>query len=208
MDGATATVVILIFVFSIFGAVTGKKDGNSGQSPYNEQPGIVYNTVEAVSIPGEVFLAGYADGISDKIKSYILRRNKNISEGQAQNITDYILKYSQQFDVNPKVVTALMARESSFNTFAVSSSNAMGLGQLLPSTAAGLGVNDPFDPEQNTMGTVRYLRSLIDRFSGDYKLVYAIAGYFEGPNAVKRASGFKLKSKSYVEDILKISEKI
>lgn len=211
MDGTTATVIILIFTFSVFSAMTNKKEPsnyNSVSETYQITQEAVYTSVEASAIPGENFISGYTAGISDNIKNYILKRNKTLSEGQAQNISDYILKYSQQFDVNPKVVAALMSRESSFNTFAISSSGAMGLGQLLPSTAAGLGVNDPFDPEQNAMGAVKYLRSLIDRFSGADKLTYAIAGYFEGPNAVKNKKGFKLKSKSYVEDIYKICEKL
>jgi hypothetical protein len=216
MDGATTTVVILIFVFSILGAVTGKKD--RVQRPTlappppqaYEQPadqGTVHTQVDVLT-PGENFMAGNMEGLNDRLKGFISSYGKNMDGGDSQTIADSIAKYSQQYDVNPKVVCALIARESRFNKFAISSSGAQGLGQLLPSTASGLGVTDPFDIDQNVMGTTRYIRSMIDRFSGPDRLSMAIAGYFEGPNSVKRAGGFKPKSKSYIEDIYRTYAKI
>lgn len=153
-------------------------------------------------------MSGHVEGVSDRIKAFISARNRNISASDRDKITECILKYSRQFDVNPRLVAALIARESSFNKFAVSSSGAQGLGQLMPSTAAGLGVTEPFDIDQNVMGTTRYIRSMIDRFPGPDRLSFAIAGYFEGPNAVFRAGGFQPRSKSYVEDIFRFYDRI
>lgn len=104
--------------------------------------------------------------------------------------------------MNPKLVAALMTRESKFNPRARSSSGAIGLGQLLPSTAKGLNLDDPYDIDQNAKGTVRYFKSLIDRFNG--QVSNAIAGYLEGPNAVMRNGGYSDHTRGYVQDILAI----
>lgn len=127
------------------------------------------------------------------------------SHEQAAEITGSIMRHSQAFDMNPKLVAALIARESKFNPRALSSSGAMGLGQLLPSTAKNLGVDDGFDIDQNARGTVRYFKSLIDRFKG--RVSYAVAAYLEGPNAVM-SNGYSAHARTYVEDILQIYQKI
>ncbi|MBI5700931.1 lytic transglycosylase domain-containing protein [Candidatus Saganbacteria bacterium] len=211
MDPTTSTIIILVFVFSIIGSATHHKKGPIAEKPGQTigiaSPGTVYGTVESV-VPIESFEGVTLEGLSDKIKSFTLRYGKNLPESDAQSISENVIKYSKQYDVNPKLVTALIARESRFNKYAISSSNAQGLGQLLPSTAVGLGVTDPFDIEQNIKGTVRYIKSLLDRFPNSNKIPNAIAGYFEGPNGILRNGGFKLKSKSYVEDILAIYNKI
>lgn len=214
MDPSVSTVIILIFVFSIIGGVTGKKDPRalpkipSYPTTISTTPAVGTQTNVDVEVPSELFAAGYIEGISDKIKQFIGRYGKNVPASDAHQISECVVKYSQQYDVNPKLVTAMIARESRFNKYAISSSGAQGLGQLLPSTAKGLDVNDPFDIDQNVRGTTRYIRSMLDRFSAPNKVPYAIAGYFEGPNAVLRNGGFKPKSKSYVEDILTIYKKI
>jgi soluble lytic murein transglycosylase-like protein len=90
-------------------------------------------------------------------------------------------------DLDPKLVEALIRVESAFNSRAVSNKGAMGLMQLMPGTALELGVEDAFDVEENLRGGTAYLRSLIDRFSGD--LTLALAGYNAGPAAVEKYSG-------------------
>ena len=201
---ATAAVVILIFVISIFSGMR----SNQGYKPPSPPPtlapttGVVYPEVTVIEPP-----ANYAavDPVltQDAIIKYI---QKYRSQDLAVSIAVSIMRHSAAFDVNPKLVAALMARESKFNPRALSSSGAMGLGQLLPSTAKNLGVEDGFDVDQNTYGTVRYLRSLLDRFNR--KVSMAIAAYLEGPNAVTRQGGFSDHTKTYVEDILNIYQKI
>ena len=205
MDPTITGIIVLLFVFSIVGSVTQKKDSTFVALP---PPQPVYTTVETVVIPSPLFSAGYVEGLNDNLKRFIVKKNGRVSEWEAQEITRDIIKYSQQYDVNPKLVAALIARESGFNRYAVSSSGAKGLGQLLPSTAAGLDVTDPFDIDENVKATVRYMRSMLDRFPEPNKVPYAIAGYFEGPNSVNRSGGFKIKSKSYIEDILTLYNKI
>lgn len=217
MDGTVTTVIILIFVFSIIGGVTGKKGTAPTrvrqypvQAPASQpaDTGQLYSTVDITKVPAAGFTAGFTTDLVEKMKTFIKGYAPKVEPWEAQQISNSIITYSQKYDVNPKVVFGLIARESRFNRFAVSSSGAQGLGQLLPSTAAGLGVTDGFDIEQNVMGTSRYVRSLMDRFAEPNKLTFALAGYLEGPNQIKRAGGFKSHTKGYIEDILKISNRI
>jgi TPR repeat protein len=89
--------------------------------------------------------------------------------------------------LDPDLVLAVVAVESSGRTDARSPKNAQGLMQLMPETAADLGVDDPLDPVQNLQGGMRHLRRLIDRFSGD--LTLALAAYNAGEEAVSRYKG-------------------
>jgi soluble lytic murein transglycosylase-like protein len=113
------------------------------------------------------------------------------------------------YNVNPKLVCALIARESAFNPRAVSSSGALGLGQLLPTTATALKIDNAFDPEQNIKGTTRYIRFLLDKWKAHPQQVsLALASYAEGHNALSRNGGYSVKTKGYVEDIINIYWKI
>jgi len=95
-----------------------------------------------------------------------------------------IHKYSQLYGVDPCLVRAVMRHESGFNPGAVSPKGAQGLMQLMPGTAALMGVRDPFDPEQNIAGGVGYLRRCLDRFQHNVPL--AVAAYNAGPERVAR----------------------
>jgi soluble lytic murein transglycosylase-like protein len=85
--------------------------------------------------------------------------------------------------LDPCLVLSVMRAESSFNRSAVSVKGASGLMQLMPATATRFGVKNIFDPRENVLGGTRYLRWLLDRFSGDVRL--ALAGYNAGEGAVE-----------------------
>lgn len=96
-------------------------------------------------------------------------------------------RFARQYEVTPELVHAVIRQESGYDPFAVSRKGAQGLMQLMPETAAELGVKDVFDPAENVHGGIRFLRTLIDRYEGDVEL--ALAAYNAGPAAVDRHSG-------------------
>ncbi|MCL6552962.1 MAG: transglycosylase SLT domain-containing protein [Firmicutes bacterium] len=106
---------------------------------------------------------------------------------EARRIGEALLDYSRVFNVDPRLVVALIVVESGFQVRARSRAGAVGLGQLMPETARALGV-DPEDPVQNLYGTIRYLRGNLDRFGWDH-VHLALAAYNAGRGAVERYQG-------------------
>lgn len=110
--------------------------------------------------------------------------------------------YAREYDVDPLLVRAVMKQESSFQPFALSTSGAMGLMQLMPDTAKGLGVTDPYNIEENIRGGVQYLSYQLNSFND---LALALAAYNAGPNAVKKYGGIPPyeQTQNYVKMVLK-----
>ena len=97
-----------------------------------------------------------------------------------------IARAAEAAGIEASLLKAVVAAESGFNPNAVSPAGARGLTQLMPGTAAALGVGDPFDPESNLFGGARYLRQQLDRFGS---LPLALAAYNAGPANVTRYGG-------------------
>jgi soluble lytic murein transglycosylase-like protein len=106
--------------------------------------------------------------------------------------------------VHPDLVYALAAVESNFNPRAVSQKGALGLMQLMPETAARFGVVDAFNPAENIVAGVRYLRYLLDLFKGNQRL--ALAAYNAGESVVLASRGIPpyRETQSYVAKVLKL----
>lgn len=96
------------------------------------------------------------------------------------HLVDY---YSQRSGLDPGLVRSVIQVESAFDPRAVSSRGAMGLMQLMPETAAELGVDNVWDPGENIRGGTTYLRRMLDRFG---ELELALAGYNAGPTVVEK----------------------
>ena len=118
-------------------------------------------------------------------------------------LTHMIHEAAAKYAVDPKLVSAVAEVESGGNQNAVSSAGAIGVMQLMPDTAAELGVN-PYDMKSNVEGGAKYLREMLDTFDGDVKK--AVAAYNAGPNAVKAYGGVPpyAQTQNYVTNVLDI----
>src|SRR5206468_8197829 len=110
-----------------------------------------------------------------------------LPQGDPSPYAREIIDAAGRFGIPERLVTAVIRAESGFNPRAVSRKGAQGLMQLMPTTAATLGVRNSFDPRQNIEGGVRHLRSLIDRFPNN--LPFALAAYNAGEKAVVQYRG-------------------
>ena len=109
---------------------------------------------------------------------------------------------ARQYDIEPRLIHAIVAVESNYNPHAVSRTGAQGLMQLMPSTAARYRVTDPFDPHANVAGGIRYLKDLLRLFPGN--LQHVLAAYNAGENAVLQYGGIPPypETQQYVKRVL------
>jgi len=127
--------------------------------------------------------------------------------GEIMDINTLIKQVAVKYGVPENILRSLVKQESGFNPKAVSPAGAMGLTQLMPSTAKALGVKDPFDPVQNLEGGAKYLKQQYDRF-GRWDL--ALAAYNAGPGAVKKYGGIPpyKETQNYVKNVLAQAESV
>lgn len=115
---------------------------------------------------------------------------------------DLFIAAGQRHGISPRVLAAVARAESSFNPRTVSSAGAQGLMQLMPATAASLGVEDPFDPAQAVDGAARLLVGHLEAFDGSLEL--ALAAYNAGSGAVRRHGGVPpyAETQNYVRKVM------
>ncbi|SFT71129.1 Transglycosylase SLT domain-containing protein [Selenomonas sp. GACV-9] len=120
-----------------------------------------------------------------------------------QNLSTLIDAAARKYNVDPKLVSAVAEVESGGNQDATSSAGAVGVMQLMPDTAAALGVN-PYDKKSNIEGGAKYLRQMLDAFDGDVRR--AVAAYNAGPQAVRDYGGVPpyQETQNYVSKVLDI----
>jgi len=118
---------------------------------------------------------------------------------------DEIVAAAKRHGLDPALLAGLIKQESGFNANAGSSAGAQGLTQLMPATARGLGVTDPFDPAQSIEGGAKYLAAQMQRFGGD--VPRALAAYNAGPGAVERFGGVPpyTETQNYVRNVQAIA---
>ena len=134
------------------------------------------------------------------------RHNWEISSDKeeiSEPIELVIERVSKKYDMEPALIKAIIKAESDFNPHAISKKGAVGLMQVMPSTAKELGFKDIYDPKSNIEAGVKYLRYLLDHFNGD--LILTLAAYNAGLNRVKRHRGVPpiAQTKRYIKKVLK-----
>jgi soluble lytic murein transglycosylase-like protein len=119
---------------------------------------------------------------------------------------DHLRELCEQYQVDPDLARAVMKMESGGNPNAISSAGAIGLMQLMPGTAKGLGVN-PHDPKRNLEGGIKYLAQLADKYDGDY--VKTLAAYNAGSGRVDSYGGVPPfpETQRYVKNVLALYQK-
>lgn len=131
----------------------------------------------------------------------IVAANSRGHQASAEEIDASIVMAAARHNVDPNLVRAVIKVESNFNSNAVSRKGAMGLMQLMPSTARQLNVKNPFDPDQNVDAGVRHLKQLLENYGGDVNLT--LAAYNAGSGAVARSAGIPhfAETQNYVRRI-------
>lgn len=131
---------------------------------------------------------------------------KSPSEYTTESIAQLIEKSAQRWQLDTNLVYAVIKAESNFQPNATSPAGACGLMQLMPGTAAEMGVTSIYDPAQNIAGGTQYLAKMLELFNGDVRL--ALAGYNAGPENVKKHRGippFK-ETQAYVSRVLRFAQ--
>jgi soluble lytic murein transglycosylase-like protein len=133
--------------------------------------------------------------------------NPQMPRWQSRDLARRVLVNAERWRIDANMLVAIVTVESQWHTHAVSPAGAIGLGQLMPGTAALLGVN-PRDPKQNLSGAARYLRGLMQRFGPHYTLVFA--AYNAGPKAVSEYGGIPpyYETQTYVIRVLDTWERL
>ena len=114
------------------------------------------------------------------------RETKRLSFNSNATTEDLIEAAAEKYDIDSKLVKAVAIAESNMNQDDISDAGAIGVMQLMPETAAGLGI-DPYDEQQNIEGGTKYLKQMLDTFGGNVRK--AVAAYNAGPGAVQKYGG-------------------
>jgi soluble lytic murein transglycosylase-like protein len=140
----------------------------------------------------------------DVIYTYITDRYTTVEYEEARRIAQAIVDYSRTYSVDPKLIAALIARESGFNRYAVSATSARGLGQIKDFNYEALGITDPFDIRQNVSGTVAYFTQMRKNWAGHAEVnTMALASYYQGYSSVRASRRLARKTRAYVREILR-----
>lgn len=141
--------------------------------------------------------------------AFIKKYNKKLSEAQSLEIAHGIIGFSIRYGVDARLIMAMVLVESGFNPNDTSYAGAMGLGQLMPGTARGMGISNAYDTYQNLYGTTRLIRGHIDKYTKQTGnsfdgLVLALAAYNAGSGAVRRHGGVPpyKQTQRYIEKVI------
>ncbi|WP_172249756.1 lytic transglycosylase domain-containing protein [Saccharibacillus deserti] len=185
---------------SVFATLLQQKMDQSGTGSISAQE--LMKTLDAIALPadrvgsmkqGATSLEGASQSASSLDRSSAKIEMPSVSEptvksgtpnANAAQYADIVQAASSKYGIPQSLINGIIDAESSFNPNAQSGAGAKGLMQLMDGTAAGLGVKNSFDPEQNINGGASYIASMLLRFDGSQRL--ALAAYNAGPGTLQR----------------------
>ena len=155
------------------------------QNGYKERINAIIMNVNSVINADGVFLPAGADSSTSTVNNYF---SDYINQQNSGSYLEQIFqKASDTYQVSKDLLKAMAKAESNFRADATSHCGAMGIMQLMPATAASLGVSDAYNPEQNIMGGAKYISQLLEKYNGN--LAFAVAAYNAGSGNVDKYGG-------------------
>lgn len=158
----------------------------------NAEPNLAAKLAPATPKPQSIYMTGEFAFMGKSRPAVSLDRD---------GVEKLVREASDRYRIDPALVRAVIQTESNWNTSAFSRKGAVGLMQLIPTTAQRFGAHDAFNPKQNVDAGVRYLSSLLERYNGNLDL--ALAAYNAGEGAVDRAHGIPAfrETRNYVQRV-------
>lgn len=158
-------------------------------------------------------LSGWTTAMTQAFPYYaaeIARRNSRLSAQEVERIAASIIQFSVQCRVDARLIMAMVVAESGFNPRATSRAGAMGLGQLMPGTARGMGVVNAYDPEENLAAAIRIIGGHMKKYGGSPECMnwdqirLTMAAYNAGSGAVKKYGGVPpyRETQNYVKRVI------
>jgi hypothetical protein len=188
---SVALMGLLVLVQPVNAQIASITDNSGRRLFINAEPSVLgkassQKTRTTIYMPGQISFIG---------------QNRPAMTIDRDGVEKMVREAAERHHVDPALVRAVIETESNWNPEAVSRKGALGLMQLIPTTAQRFGVNDVFNPKQNVDAGVRYLRTLLERYNGNLDL--ALAAYNAGEGAVDRAHGIPSyrETRNYVQRV-------